>query len=187
MNIKNSHKSFTLIELILVVAIILLFSGLLLPQYGVLSEQFRLKTEAGKLKDILELARKKTITRELISSCTSGFTGYEVYVKSNGYDLSSCCADTCNRNTPIQAFRLNPQTNSLISIVSGIGYLQFIPSMPGIAFVKFRSSLSDVPPYPNTDIVIMKNASIPTGNQCLQITISNVGIVAISDTLISCP
>ncbi len=173
MNITNQKKGFTLIELIIVVATVLLFSGLLLTQYGNFIEQARLKNEANKLKDILELAKKKTTEKEIIGTCISGFDGYLVNIASNGYVLSFCCGGVCDEDNPIHSLNLTSQTNT-ISVESGTGAIQFIPSPQGTSLT-------------NDAIITLKNSAISNANKCITLNITKIGIIGVSDTFTSCP
>jgi prepilin-type N-terminal cleavage/methylation domain-containing protein len=165
-------KGFSLIELIIVVATVLFFSGLLLTQYGNFIEQSRLKTEANKLRDVLELAKKKTLAREIVSSCITGFDGYKVNINSNDYNVLFCCGDTCDSNNPVLSSSLTSQTNT-VSIVSGTGSIQFIPSLKG------TSLTSDT-------TITLKNTAIGSSNKCIQVTVTKVGIVGVADSFSSC-
>lgn len=159
-------------ELIIVVATVLFFSGLLLTQYGNFIEQSRLKTEASKLRDILELAKKKTIVREIVGSCIGGFDGYQLDINSDGYNLLFCCSGSCDVDNPVLSSRLTSQTNT-VSIISGTASIQFIPSLKG-------TSLD------NDVTVTLKNNAISSSNKCIQITVTKVGIVSLDDSFTSC-
>ena len=62
----DKNKAFTLIELLVVSVIILTFSGTILAQYNQQTQQLKLKNEAKKMIDVMELAKKKAVTSELI-------------------------------------------------------------------------------------------------------------------------
>ena len=160
-----------MLELIIVITIVLLFSGLLLAQYGNFIEQSRLKTEAKKLRDILELAKKKTNVKEG-TTCLIGFEGYEISVRNDGYDLTDCCSGSCNSATPIHLYSLSSQTNT-ISIVAGTGTIQFVPNPYGTTL--------------DTDLSInLMNSAIPSAAKCLRVTVSKVGIIGVEDNFNSC-
>lgn len=167
----SNLPSFSLIELIIIMSIVLLFSGLLLAQYGNFIEQSRLKGEASKLRDALELAKKKTIAKE-VASCSIGFEGYEMTIRNDGYDLADCCSGVCNSSTPIHSYTLSSQTNT-ISITSGTGSIQFIPTPAGTTLTDDAS-------------ITLRNSSIPTDYKCIQVTVTKVGIIGVQDTFISC-
>ncbi len=178
---NKADRAYTLIELIIVVGILMFFSGLVITQYNAYSEQARLKAETQKLADMLELARKKAQSQELDSNCTSGsFNGYEVKLLSNGYTLNYCTAANCatyctdtNRSLPnIYSF-----PTASLSIYS--------PSTP--------YAIEFVPNYKMTNLLVnqiisIKNAAISaTINNCLRLTITPVGTVSVDTNWHSCP
>lgn len=164
----KNNQGFTFIELVIVTGIILLFSGLGLAQYNSYSEHSRLKTETNKLKDTLELAKKKTITREIMNGCDYAFEGYSVTIAFASYTLKF----RCNGNkTNIQTFSLISLTPN-ISVQSGTGDVDF----------------SAPPTMLSADKTIaVKNASLPAASQCLSITIKTTGALTVSDTPSTCP
>jgi len=58
----NSSTSFTLIELVIVITFILMFTGFSIGYYGQFTEQKKLENETKKIGTILNLARAKTIS-----------------------------------------------------------------------------------------------------------------------------
>jgi len=175
---KRFILGFSLLELIIVISIALLFSGLLLAQYGNFIEQSRLKSEANRLKNILELAKKKTIARDITGSCVSGFNGYEINaVSSSRYDLVSCCG-TCDETNPLNQFNLSAQTTTISIISTTPTTIQFIPTPAGILF--------DNDPTITSKTIRLKNSAIPSSNTCLDITVSKPGIIDVSDSFNNC-
>lgn len=88
-------KGFTLIEMIVVVAIISLFFGLSLAYYNEYSDLKELDNAVQQIDDVLHLAQKKAIAGDIETACNN-FTGYEVRcTASNQYDLYFCCNDAC--------------------------------------------------------------------------------------------
>lgn len=189
--IKNTLCGYTLIELIIVIAIISLFSTLGLAQYNSYSEQARLKTEAQKLSGVLELARKKALAQDLGPSCTANeFQGYQVKLGStsdgtssdtNKYLLSLCCSGTCSESASnrIQSYAF-PNTNIVFgsAVVGTTGEsfpypVQFYPSQ---AYSSLSSTLT----------LMLKNSAITSTNKCIKITVSTIGVVWVDDQFSSC-
>lgn len=91
MTIKND--GYTLIELLIVLSIIVIFSALSLAYYRQFDEQRKLDAEAKQLVDVLNLASKKARSADIspYSSCTD-FQGYRVKIKnSTRYKLQFNC------------------------------------------------------------------------------------------------
>jgi len=90
------EKGYTLIELLIVIAIIALFSGLSLAYYNNYTDDRKLAGEAKQLVDVLNLAYKKATAVDLTpnSSC-SDFRGYVVtfppLTPSTTYSLNFNC------------------------------------------------------------------------------------------------
>jgi len=156
-------KSFTLIELLVVISIMIIFIGSSLAQYNTYTEQTKLKNEAKKLVDVIELAKKKAFSSDLQDKNCTNFSGYRVTLNTNNYSLLFCCNSICSVNTNTYNFNTN------ISISSGIGNLNFPPLMTG-------SNIT-------VNSVQLKNSAI---NKCVIISISSIGVVDLNETLINC-
>lgn len=167
-------KGFTLIEILVVSVIILTFSGTILAQYNQQTQQLKLRNEAKKMIDIMELAKKKALTSDLIPTPNvtpptfcSNFTGYQFILNSNSnYDLRYCCNASCS--TVLNTYNLD----SKIVITDPVALpnsLVFTPLMK--VFNRTFTSIT------------LKNTVI---NKCLDITISPIGIIELDETLISC-
>lgn len=161
-------RGFTLIELIIVITIITLFSGLTIAQFNSFSEKQKLKTEAQKFASMLELARKKTIAHNTIPSCVDNFNGYKVTFSPNSYSLSYCCAGDCTYSS-IQSVNLP----SAIQLVGSIDHIQFVPNFQGTDLTASKD-------------IHLKNTVLGGANKCMKITVTTNGIVTIDETLISC-
>lgn len=165
-------KGFTLIELIVVVAIILIFSAMAIAQYNGFSEQSKLKSEVKKVADVLELARKKSLSNEILNSCVGNFSGYKLNFSSNkDYELSFCCAGSCS--TSVYTYHI-PSTSSTITIVP-----------PSPSFVQFYPNGAKTNLISDLQIKLM-NTALPAPNQCMQITVSKIGVTTQDDTFVSC-
>jgi len=88
--------AFTLVELIVVITVITLLSGILLAKYNDFTEAQKLETKTQKLVDALELAKKKAsasdLTPDVGGTCDS-FGGYKVTVTPLRYSLIMVCND----------------------------------------------------------------------------------------------
>ncbi|MFA6533001.1 MAG: prepilin-type N-terminal cleavage/methylation domain-containing protein [Patescibacteria group bacterium] len=167
-------KGFTLIELLVVSVIILTFSGIILAQYNQQTQQLKFKNEAKKMIDIMELARKKAITSDLIPTpnvtpptfCTD-FTGYQFILKTNSsYSLNYCCNSSCI--TVLNTYNLD----SKIVITSPVALpdsLVFTPLMK--VFNRNFTSIT------------LKNTVL---NKCLVISISPIGVIELDENLTDC-
>jgi prepilin-type N-terminal cleavage/methylation domain-containing protein len=97
---STSSKGFTLVELIVVVSIIMIFSGMSFAYYNSFTSSKKVEKEAQQLLDILQSARQRAITGEnaseggtYICSMANPFAGYRVDIISGGtsYTLSVLC------------------------------------------------------------------------------------------------
>ena len=158
----DKSKGFTLIELIVVMGILSIFSGIFLAQYNENASQLKLKNEAKKLIDVLELAKKKALTADLFDKNCTDFTGYRVIISSGSYSLSFGCASVYS---VVQNYNL--LTN--ITATVGTGNYNFSPLMINPNFI--------------SNTIRLKNSAI---NKCVNISISPIGIVELNETLVSC-
>ncbi len=172
----DKNKAFTIIELLVVSAIILTFSGTILAQYNQQTQQLKLKNEAKKLIDVMELAKKKAVTSDLVPTinvaptpptfCTN-FTGYQFILNTNSnYDLRYCCNASCS--TVLNSYDLDSKV-VITDPVAIPNSLIFTPLMK--VFNRTFTSIT------------LKNTVI---NKCLDITISPIGIIELNETLTDC-
>ncbi len=162
-------KSFTLIELLVVITIMIIFIGSILAQYNTYTEQTKLKNDGRKLVDVLELAKKKALSADLIVTpfvtpptyCTN-FTGYRVTISSSSYSLLFGCALVYST---VQNYNL--PTNLTVTV--GTGDYNFPPLMSGLNIT--------------INSVQLKNSAI---NKCVNISISSIGIAELDETLVGC-
>ncbi len=152
-----SNFSFTLIELLIVITILITFSGFSLAYYNQFTEEKKLETETERLVDVLELAKKKTSSGYIGNYTCSVFFGYRVAVSNSYYELRLCCSSDCNTNQLIKNYTLP----SNLSVTSGTDNIQFNPLT-----TKINS--------PTNITITLKNTSL---NKCRQITISPAGLI----------
>ncbi len=91
---SSTSKGFTLLEMMLVVLIMLIFFGMSLKLYSNLNLQKKLESETKYVVEILELAKKKTISGDktgLDDSCI--LSGYKIVYTQDSYALFAICPD----------------------------------------------------------------------------------------------
>jgi len=99
-------KAFTLIEIIIIVAIVSLFFGASMAYYVRFTEQKKLESAVGKLDDVLHLMQNKAIAGDISVTCTD-FSGYRILFSGNDqYAAYICCNDSCSTPTLIQSYTL---------------------------------------------------------------------------------
>ena len=190
---KNKiSNSFTIIELLIVVAIIALFSGLSLAYYNNFGQQAKLKEEARKIVDVLELAKKKANSGDIPPgvTCSSGFNGYQVKgTDKKTYLLSLCCGGQCN--LPINTYSIPANSNV---VINSMKYFIDITHSYDISYVKFKlltagvnipnpsdpldpskEILISLDTSPNTQVVIVLKSA--TSLKCIPITITPSAII----------
>lgn len=176
--LKNIQQSaFTLIEILVVISIMAIFIGVSLAQYNSYTEQIKLKNEAKKLVDVLELAKKKASSGDLNNlTCNGGFLGYEVNIDTNttSYSLSLRCA-LAPSSQLIVTYNF-PYLN--ISTQSGTGLFRFKQLSAGLEYKTIEAADPTTAPS-----IKLKNSSI---DKCVTISISVIGIVELDETLIDC-
>lgn len=163
-------SGFTLIEILVVLTIISLFTGYSLVTYNSFSQQKTLEKEASYLVDVLSLARGKAQASENSASCSGAdeFGGYRVEVNASNYNFKQCCRDivtkaisSCGSN--IQSYNFH----SSVSKISGAPAVDFYPLTSGATSTTMR----------------IKHDSL---NKCLDISITATGIITVGDIPFSC-
>lgn len=157
-----SEVGFTLIEFLVITVIVLIFSGISLARYNDFTQQLRLKNEAKKLVDVLELSKKKSLTADLFDKNCTNFSGYRTILAETSYTMNFCCLAVC---TNVSTYNLSTGN----TVTSGLGNYDFTPLMINPVFAG--------------NSVRIKNSII---NKCIDINISAIGIFEINETLVSC-
>ncbi|HLL60098.1 MAG TPA: hypothetical protein VK338_00100 [Candidatus Nitrosocosmicus sp.] len=150
MNIKFG---FTIIELLIIIGVITLFSGMSLAFYHNFNEQKKLEADVRNLKSIIELTHKKAMSgdKSPCSDQTQPLQAYSIQYTSIYYTINNGCANP----TEIARYSL-ADNNTLLSS----GTIQFKISEPGIIGDK--------------QTFIIKNNAI---NKCNQISLDISGII----------
>ncbi len=155
-------RLFTLIEILIIGAIITLISNLGLASYNYFSQQLILKSEAYELVTTLELLRKKAISSDKgVGFSCNNFAGYRLNLNSNNYNWGIICNNNYiqikTKNLPFSIIINNPQQ---------------------IIFTPLKISFSTTLSIP------LKNTSV---NKCLIINISQNGIINLNENFQNCP
>ncbi|VVA43603.1 conserved hypothetical protein [Candidatus Roizmanbacteria bacterium] len=158
----DKNRGFTLIEFMVVISVVFLFLGTILPRYNDFASQTKLRSEASKVLDIFELAKKKAISADLFDKNCTNFTGYRTTVAVSNYSLKFCCNSICST---VQNFNLS--TN--VTFITGIGDFNFTPLMINPNFI--------------SNTIQIKSSII---NKCINISVSPIGVLELNETLISC-
>lgn len=159
-------KSFTIIEILVVISIMIIFIGSTLAQYNSYTQQSKLKNEAKKLIDVIELAKKKSLSSDLQDKNCTAFTGYRITTSASAYSLLFGCNSVY---TLVQNYNLS--TNITIT-AAGRGNFDFPSLMQNVNF--------------NINSIQLKNTDINGNNQCVTISISPIGIINLDETLVGC-
>ena len=164
------RKSFTLIEILLVVTIVTLFTGYSIVNYNIFSQVKLLEKEANFLVDVLALTKGKAKAADISFICSGleEFGVYQVEINSSSYNFKQCCRDintkaitTCGAE--IQAYDFSTS----ISKVSGASRVDFYPLTGN-----------------TTDSTIrIKNEN---SAKCLEISITAIGVITVGDAPFSC-
>lgn len=157
----SNSQGYTLIEIIIILGIISILSGIVIAKYNTYNQQLVLKNQAKKIADVIELTKKKAISADLYQDC-SNFQGYQVVVNASTFLLNFNCGGVY---TTVQNYLM---TNNVTAIV-GTGNFNFLP-------LGTTTNLT-------INSIRLKNSKI---NQCIDISISPIGIININETLFSC-
>lgn len=160
---------FTLIELVISIAIIGILSGYSVNNYTVTKEQRSLEAESKKLQEVLYLASKKASAAETgpLAQCAN-FQGYrvDVTIVNKQYVMRKCCEVACNsaQSTVVQTYNLPATSFTFSTPPGGTTYLFRTLSQPVL-----------INPPANQTITI-RNTAI---GKCIPLTFSSVGNIRI--------
>lgn len=108
---SNMKNGYTLIELIVVLAIMGLVTSLGFAFYNSYTQNVQLNQEASRLMDALTLAQTKSLSPEACGGLTPVNQGYQVVTTNASYSLQLCCgvqSGSCNTSSTIQNYTLPP-------------------------------------------------------------------------------
>jgi prepilin-type N-terminal cleavage/methylation domain-containing protein len=166
-------KGFSLIEILVVITIISILSGLGLASYNDDQARRSLQQETEKLADILALARKKTQANDIQNYDCPNFNGYKVYITEPGYRFALCCDGInggCDCGDPVTTRKIQDTlfSNGALAIVQPVS-------------IKFNPLTSSATLSPANGIITLKK-----GSKCQSVTISPSGTID-TGVVITCP
>ncbi len=150
------HKGYSFIEILVVVSVIAVLSGLSLATYNNFTQQQNLDKEAKRLVDVLEIAKKKADAPDSAITCTGTFLGYSVNVLAGSYQVQYHCSSSDTSLSPAITYTF-PSGFSAINT----GIVNFLLLTGGANNIFFT----------------LRNSNI---SRCINITVSNTGIIDIS-------
>ncbi len=131
---------FTLIELIVVLAIMGLITSLGFAYYNSYTQNAQLTQEASRLMDVLTVAQKKSTSPDSCGALTN--QGYQVVTAATSYSLQLCCGPqngSCTTPSTIQTYTLP----SFITLTSATIQFQTLSAgviVPGTVTIKNTNS-----------------------------------------------
>lgn len=167
-SVHNMKHGFTLIEIIIIIAILLFSSNLAFSFYHQYINETELKAEVNKIIDVIDLAKKKSISSEISQNIScENFNGYYVsFLTNKNYSIGVCCDSSCSGDSII----LNN-----FSLKNNIVFTNYPSDI--IIFSPITGELKE-----NFTIsLIVKHLLI---NNCYQILINKQGII--NNSKISC-
>lgn len=159
---QNILFAFTLIEIIVVMGILVLLSGITFAFYNHYQQEKNLESEVNKIVDVLELAKNKSISFDLSSvPDTCNFKGYQItFINNQTYQLVVCCDIDCNNFFNLNTYRLNP---NIIFANFPISPINFTPIFGNT---------------PNNRDIILKHIYL---DKCQKINVNQQGIINVSN------
>jgi Tfp pilus assembly protein FimT len=172
--VKKLNKGFTLFEMLIIVGIVSILSGVSFTYYNRFAEGRKLESEARKFANTLSLASKKTSSGDQVT-CNS-LSGYRVYVRSTGsqwyYDMQRCCGtnSSCDEELTDIATYIIPKNISITT-----------PFVSTLLFKKIGRGLviNSNETIQNTTVT-MKNNTLDNKN-CVDININKAGVIEIGE------
>jgi prepilin-type N-terminal cleavage/methylation domain-containing protein len=167
------NKGFTLIELVVVIAIISILSGVFLANYRGGDEEFSLKRSVYKLAQNVRSAQEKSMASQSFNgayqggfgvSLTESSSDYIIFVDCNGDGIYNgsllTCAD-CTGETCIEE-RFTEEVETL-SFEKGVSVLNISPSFGGVFSVVFTPPDPTVYFSPDTSEVSINIQALISG------------------------
>lgn len=161
-HIQRLYTGFTLIEIIIVIAILITLTGFITANYVQYSEERKLADALVSMKTVLSLARTRAATGDIGTYPCNDFSGYEVKydAATKTYAMKLCCNTGCT--DPLNTFTTGTYTQKTnVDVRSAPFDIIFKPYARGV--------------YSQAETVIeFKNSFI---KQCNYIKVSAIGVI----------
>ncbi|MCX7956065.1 MAG: hypothetical protein N2593_03125 [Patescibacteria group bacterium] len=162
---QNNKKTFTIIEILIIVSFISIFSFFGIVNYYNYNEDIKLKNEAKKISEVFNLTKKRAISSFLYDKNCLNFSGYQITIDSSSKKYEVYFG--CNQNySKIDNYSL-PQ--NIFFTTQAVYNFYFSPMGQNITI-----------PINN---LRLKNSST---NRCIDIFIRDKAIIEINKSLFSC-
>lgn len=151
-------RGYTLLELIIVIAVIAVLSGLTVTSYNTFNEEKKLDTQAKNFIAVLDLAHDKAASADLYDSGCTDFRGYRVSItSSSAYSFNFVCGGS---PTLIQSYTLPLGTAFNVSSAS----------------VLFKPLSGETDLTAASSSITIENGNL-TPNRCINVTLYQNGRV----------
>lgn len=167
---KITQRAYSLLEILLVVFIIAVFSGMALPYFNNSTNNKKLEQEAKRLIDVIELAKAKASAGESDIPGCEIFRGYRILFDNppTQYRLRTCCSNFAN-----PAILCSFSVDKFYKVQTGMSYT-FSPNLATPNnFIHF-SNIKHGTTLTSSGVIKITNASI---NKCIPITVDPLGLV----------
>ena len=170
-NINKLKQGFTLFEMVIVVGIISILTGMSFTYYGKFAEGRKLESDAKKLSNTIALALKNSSSANQ-ESCNN-FVGFNVSMEivNNKWFLERCC-NTSSTCTSIATYNLENNIKIHSTVPLSLSKIFFKRLGQGVVFNNNEANQNAV--------VTLKNNSLDAKN-CININMNKAGVVSIDD------
>ena len=108
-----NRKAFTLIEILVVTAIIMIVTGTGIAGYRRFNRKQILQTAAAELKSNLSLARSWAMAPRKVSCDAQALSGYRIEIASDSYEIYEVCDDASSSSSLIETFNFPDALNGV--------------------------------------------------------------------------
>lgn len=96
---NSARRGFTLIEILISIAIIFLLTGLTLTGYGAFNKKQTVKSAAHQLAGDLRLVQQKAVSGEKPAGCAGDLKSWQIIIYNNRYRQFAVCNSSIGGDT----------------------------------------------------------------------------------------